>query len=201
MRTTDEILATAVCARIFPSVGVARLGNSDEWFVGPESPGHAPRPDGTFKDAAGWVKKQAARFRIYAFDADDRAIAEVTTQAATIEWTVHLANKKASFREFKGRYVARPKLRNGNTQPKRPPDQRTALIVDPGPRTISGADQGGDAFRFDNGTIGPMKAPGAVAGAPGAAATAQVVVPLGELRTDPAGRLLVLAAAGQSGSL
>src|SRR5262245_63766260 len=123
MRTTDEILATAVCARIFPSVGVARLGNSAEWFVGPESPGHAPRLDGTFKDAAGWVKKQAARFRIYAFDADDRAIAEVTGEAARIEWTVHLANKKASFREFKGRYVPHPKLRNQHTQGDRQPDE------------------------------------------------------------------------------
>ncbi len=199
--TPDELLATAVCARIYPSVGVARLGNSPEWFIGPEAPGHAPHPDGTFKDAAGWIKRQAARFRIYAFDADDRAIAEITAADATIEWTVHLANKKASFREFKGRYVPDPRLRNRHTQGDLPPDDRTALIVDPGPRTISGVDRGGEEFRFDSGTIGPMKAPGAVEGAPGASATARVVVPLGEVRTDEAGRLLVLAAAGQSGSV
>jgi hypothetical protein len=202
MSDVNEQLAGAVCARIFPSIGVARLGNSPEWFVGPEAPGHGPNPAGTFKDAAGWVKRQAARFRVYAYDADDQVVAEITADDATITWTVHLANKKASFHEFKGRYVHDPPLRNAHTQCDLAPDDRTALIIDPGARVINGRNvAGGSANTFDTGTIGPMTAPGTVAGAPGASTTAELVVPLGEVRTDHAGRLLVLAAAGQSGSV
>lgn len=53
--------------KIFPPIGIARVGNSpDEFFYGPEVPGRAPAPDGGFKDREGRVKRQAARFRIYA---------------------------------------------------------------------------------------------------------------------------------------
>ena len=45
-------------------------------------------------------------------DADGHVIAEMTAANATITWTVHLANKKASFRQFKGRYFPEPPLRN-----------------------------------------------------------------------------------------
>jgi hypothetical protein len=190
-------LAAAVRCAIFPSIGVARLGNSPEWFVGPEAPGHGPRPEGgTFKDAAGWVKRQAARFRIYAYGPDGDVLGEVTAANASIVWTVHLANKKASFRQFKGRYFPDPPLRNPQT-----PD-RSSLIIDPGPRRISGVDAGGAAeHRFDTGGIGPLNAPTPQGPSPTPAMTARVVVPLGELRTDHLGRLLVLAAEGSSGSV
>ena len=50
--------------RIYPSIGVARLGDSlDQFFVGPEAPGCPPNPDGGFKDPEGRIKRQAARFR------------------------------------------------------------------------------------------------------------------------------------------
>jgi L-Lysine epsilon oxidase N-terminal/L-lysine epsilon oxidase C-terminal domain len=199
----DDPLAAAVRCAIFPSIGVARLGNSPEWFVGPEAPGHGPRPEGgTFKDAAGWVKRQAARFRIYAFGSDGRVLGEVTAANASITWTVHLANKKASFRQFKGRYFRDPPLRNPQTESDRQPDDRASLIIDPGPRQISGVDAGGDAeHRFDSGGIGPLVAPSPKGPSPASAMTARVIVPLGELRTDHLGRLLVLAANGSSGSV
>ena len=69
----------AIVYRIHPAIGVARLGNHEtSFFVGPEGPGSAgveidtggvERPlDGYKKD--GRVKRQAARFRVFAYDQD-----------------------------------------------------------------------------------------------------------------------------------
>src|SRR5947209_16937421 len=101
-------------------MGIARLGNSpDEFFIGPEAPGHAPKPEGGFKDLHRRVKRQAARFRIYAYDSTGKVVQELTAADADITWTVHLANKKASWHEFHGRYYPQrhpdhpvPPLRN-----------------------------------------------------------------------------------------
>jgi hypothetical protein len=53
--------------RIHPAIGVARIGNSDQFFIGPELPGVPGNWDGAgkrflpFKDAQGRVLKQALR--------------------------------------------------------------------------------------------------------------------------------------------
>ncbi|MDN2715009.1 LodA/GoxA family CTQ-dependent oxidase [Janthinobacterium sp. SUN120] len=79
--------------RIHPAIGIARVGNSEEYYLGPESLAGMPLDgqDGTgglpirpgtedttiasteLRDASGKLKRQAARFRIYqyAFDAAD----------------------------------------------------------------------------------------------------------------------------------
>ncbi|WP_215407789.1 LodA/GoxA family CTQ-dependent oxidase [Janthinobacterium sp. JC611] len=79
--------------RIHPAIGIARVGNSEEYYLGPESLAGMPLDgqDGTgglpirpgtedttiasneLRDAGGKLKRQAARFRIYqyAFDAAD----------------------------------------------------------------------------------------------------------------------------------
>jgi hypothetical protein len=47
--------------RIYPPIGIARVGNSvdkDGWFYGPEAPGRFDEPTGGFKDAQGAVKRQ-----------------------------------------------------------------------------------------------------------------------------------------------
>src|SRR5947208_10497331 len=95
--------------KIHPAIGIARLGNSTEHFVGPEVPGVPARPDGDgkFRDANGRIKRQAARYRIYEYDDAQPAAEpkEVTVHSADvqqIEWTVHLANKKAAWFEFAG---------------------------------------------------------------------------------------------------
>jgi hypothetical protein len=58
---------------IYPGVGIARVGNSDISFVGPTKP-HTPvfpgekgefREKGAFRDKAGRIKKQAAKFALY----------------------------------------------------------------------------------------------------------------------------------------
>jgi hypothetical protein len=176
--------------RIHPGVGIARAGDSEEdFFVGPEAPGWRPAPDGGYKDAAGRVKRQAARFRIFEYGADGRAIREVTAFDARIEWTVHLANKKAAWFDFVGRYKwedpAKRALRNpaiqGGPEYLADPDLRTELIVDPGERSLGGAHRGPVAFDT-----------GAFQGRP---------VHLGELRTDSRGALLVLGGHGKSESV
>ena len=103
--------------RIHPGIGIARLGNSlKEFFIGPEAPGEVANAGRTFKDASGRVKRQAARFRIYAFDAAGNAIDEVTLTDAKIEWQVHLANKKGAWFKFLGRFRSQKVLRNGAIQ-------------------------------------------------------------------------------------
>ena len=113
----------ATVFKIHPAIGIARVGNSpDEFFIGPERIGEQPDPQDGFKDAQCRVKRQAARFRIYAHH-DDGAVEEITDAEADITWTVHLVNKKAA---NPGR---------GNTE------SAGDLTIDPGPRTLNGPDQ------------------------------------------------------------
>ena len=76
--------------KIFPTIGIARVGNSlerDGFFIGPEGiapPG--PSDERRFTDAAGAVLRQAARFRVYGFDAKDAVIGEPLVQPAYDEF-------------------------------------------------------------------------------------------------------------------
>ena len=118
-----------ISVRIHPAIGVARLGNSpDEFFIGPEKPREYPDPAGGFKDAQCRVKRQAARFRIFGYN-DDDTVEEITVDDAEITWTVHLSNKKAV-------------TRNSGSA--------ADLTIDPGPRSLDGANQ---IASFDNGQI------------------------------------------------
>lgn len=85
--------------RIYPGIGIARIGKHDEMFIGPESP--SLKSTGPFKKD-GKIKKQGARFRIYEFDVDEfgaeSVVREITVAEASIEWTVKLCNRKAASR-------------------------------------------------------------------------------------------------------
>jgi hypothetical protein len=170
---------------IHPGIGIARVGNSpDEYFIGPEAPGEVSRPDGGFKDDAGRIKRQAARFRIYGLNEAGEAVREITADEAEITWRVHVANRKAAWYRFLNAMDLGPKfakttaLRNSTVTGA----DRRKLVIDPGPRTISGRNIMGPQFLFDGGKF--MGGP----------------VPLGEVRTDGAGRLLVLGGFGSSAS-
>lgn len=118
--------------KIHPAIGIARVGNSpDDFFIGPERLGERPEPAGGFKDAQCRVKRQAARFRIYAHH-DDGTVEEIDKEHAHITWTVELANRKAA---FPGR---------GNS------GSVADLSVTPGPRSLDGPNE---RELFDNGTI------------------------------------------------
>jgi hypothetical protein len=159
--------------KIYPTIGIARLGNSPEYFIGPEIPGVRTPPAGGYKDSSCRIRRQAARFRIFAFDEMGALVKELTKDDATIVWTAHLANTKASWKRFAGT-VDDPALRNAGIA------DRASLEIDPGPRTLDGPNQ---AAGFNTGHFRGAE------------------VPLGEMQTDDAGRLLILGGFGSSASV
>jgi L-Lysine epsilon oxidase N-terminal/L-lysine epsilon oxidase C-terminal domain len=180
--------------RIHPALGIARVGNSPDSFVGPEVPGTFTPPAGGYKDSHCRVKRQACRFRLFAFDENGAFVQEITAADADVSWTVHLVNRKSAALKFKGGLASNPPP--DPTAPDPTPAQladpaiaalwrnatvvdRSELVIDPGPRTLTGPSQeaGFNTGRF----LGSL-------------------VPLGEMRTDEEGRLLVLGGFGRSGT-
>jgi hypothetical protein len=195
-------IQTDTLPKIHPAIGVARLGDStaagtDDVFVGPEIPGVSPQEP--FKDATGGVKRQAARFRIFEYDDANptdqgKEITAADSSVQSITWTVHLVNKKASWFAFQGTtgegpagYPASSPLRN----PQVVGDalRLKKLVIDPGPRTVSGTLQGAE-FRRGTGGAFAETFPDPVEG--------RSIDTLGEIRTDDAGRLFVLGGLGMS---
>jgi L-Lysine epsilon oxidase N-terminal/L-lysine epsilon oxidase C-terminal domain len=178
--------AVIVRAEIHPGIGVARIGDSEsEFYIGPEVVDPPAQPPAFYRDGAGALKREAARFRIYGYNASGGIVDELTSDNADIQWTVHLANKKAQWYQFQAALdipdaatMAVPR-RNATI----PFASRGQLAIDPGPRSISGKSvSGGKQHLFDTGKF------------------KNTVVPLGEIRTDAAGRLLVLGGTGNSAS-
>jgi L-Lysine epsilon oxidase N-terminal/L-lysine epsilon oxidase C-terminal domain len=164
---------------IHPAIGIARVGTSAASFVGPE-PG-VPAP-ATYRDAQGNLLRQAARFRVFrctrAADGTLRTATEVTAADAKVEWTVHLVNGKGAAEEFppvaarRSAAAGSPRLRNARHT------DRGALVVDPGPRTVSTP---GERATFDSGTF------------------LGTAVPLGDITCDDGGALVVAGGFGKSG--
>jgi hypothetical protein len=173
----------ATVYKIHPAIGVARLGNHETaFFIGSEGPGSlgveiqadgTERPLDGYKEA-GRIKRQAARFRVFAYDQDAagdlRLIGEVGPEAQ-VEWSVDLVNRKAAFSGEVG--PAGPR----NTDVV---DRSRLVIRGVRPVTVSGPGQKPEAVR------------GKFLGEE---------VYLGEVSTDDCGRLLVLGGRGKSGSV
>jgi hypothetical protein len=174
-----------VRAAIYPAIGIARLGNSEsEYFLAPEVTDPLPEPPGFYRDPTGALKRQAARFRVYGLNASGRAVTELTADNAEIRWLVHLANKKSAWYQFQ---IALDIPEAGSAPPSWLRNitiaDRRRLVIDPGARHISGCNAGGaPAYSFDTGTFLDAR------------------VYLGELRTDPQGRLIVFGGRGKSAS-
>ncbi len=167
--------------RIHPGIGIARIGNSAKFFIGPESP--LSSSNGPFKER-GRIKKQAARFRVYEFDVDgsgrETLVREVVeSQNATIQWHVHLANKKAASRTVP---VDNGQLRN-------PGYDQSKLMIE-GHDSISGSSTQNDDMVDEILFINTRSA----------AVEGRDEVKLGHLETDPQGRLLVIGGDGKSKS-
>ena len=193
--------------RIFPAIGIARVGNSaDKFYVCPEVYRGLPtdpvtdEPIGAdgLRDAQSAMARQAARFQILPVEPSGQPIA-ITTQehaALLVKWTTHLANKKASWYEFvvnEGEFGYAPthKLRNASVA------DRQSLMIDAGPREIEGANAGPIPFTAATapaGYKGVNFPPGKLK------PTGEAIETLGELRTDQYGRLLVLGGHGISGT-
>jgi hypothetical protein len=178
---------------IHPGIGIARIGNATgerDYFFGPEVPGTGPQSSDGFRNASGQIKRQAARFRIYATLKSGEVI-EVTANEATIEWRVELANLKAGWYRFTTamdlpRHLAVSATRRNPSIGTLDVDigylARAVLDIVPTQKTISGTNCSGAQFAFDDGRFFGKE------------------VYLGELRTDEVGRLIVLGGRGATGS-
>lgn len=140
--TGDDI----VKAVIYPSIGVARVGNAPSGYVvGPEvtnpkplaadsAPGKNP-----YRDAEGRLYPQAARFRIYGVNAGGAIVKELTApgSGAEIAWTVHLANKKAAWYAFEIALDI-PEAASADPSTLRNPEvtDRASLVLDAGAHTL-----------------------------------------------------------------
>ena len=224
--------------KIHPAIGSARVGNSAEYYLAPETPGVLPLDPNSgqpiyagpgvpgqsiFHDAAGALKKQAARFKVYAYDSTNPAdpgtrVAVGTTtvggKAVTgIEWTVYLANKKASWFQFQqltgsgqagdAGYLANNAANPGHANKALPYNpvrsnsslgltedpatlgdpRRQPLILDPGPRTVSGANAAPQDFSLAGQGLQPFD-----------------ITTLGRILTDADSNLIVLGGNGNSGT-
>ncbi len=182
MPSLDDI----VSCKIHPGIGIARVGNSQEgFFIGPEIPGVYEPPLGGYKDSGDpalgrppAVKRQAARFRIYGYDAQGNVVQELNAGQADVRWTVVLANKKAEWHKFNGS--------DGELAPSMMPRRnpkvadRSSLIIGASPATVSREVQTAELI----GTLWVARPPRSV--------------PLGEIRFESDGRLLVLGGFGKS---
>ncbi|KAM6493633.1 hypothetical protein JOM56_009994 [Amanita muscaria] len=199
---THISLTDIAYVEIFPPVGIARFGDSEnEYFLAPEVPGRTSPPAGIdkFRDSEQKIRRQAVRFRVYAYDENNNNLGEINSKVVigpaaqehyTLQWTVHVANKKAAHTAFQGRYAQPPvtSLRNPNVQPDLDLDKREKLIVDPKQQPIS---QDSTDFVNLKGTFqGSNK---------------QVTdindVYLGQLQVDQAGRLIFVPGTGNAKSV
>ena len=181
---TDEDSDCIVKAGIYPPIGVMRLGNSEnEFFIGPLVDNPAPKLDeNAYRDKTGALKRQAAQFRIYGFNAAGKAIKELTADNAKIEWHAHLANQKSSWYQFQialdipdAATAPLSMLRNIDVT------DRNSLIIDGGAQKISKANvKKGPVFK------GKFQ---------------EKEVYLGEMQTDEKGRLIMLGGRGVSENL
>ena len=158
--------------RIFPSIGIARLGEDEDFFLGPERPGNPPgelQSDGTvtpvtrFKDATRTrIRKQGARFHIFESNDGINWSPANLPATASVTWKVTLENKKAA--------VTRPA--SPPTAPMRPevPAGNQAMIIKGGTKEIAGPNATSTHF------VGPY-----ITTAPDGSAF-QVDVDLGQLR-------------------
>jgi hypothetical protein len=197
----DPVQATSVF-RIHPAIGIARMGNADPstFFIGPEVPGYGPLGEAPGTAAIqykvnGLIKPQAARFRVFEYRLQDGAwtphqeVTLATPGVSAIQWTVHLANRKASFHQFAGpagESTPSAGFRNATVT------NRQSLDIDFGARSISGASQPPVSFQAPAAAPYPLTCPLNYQGQP-------VINYLGQLRTDGSGRLVVIGGMGKAG--
>ena len=208
--------------RIHPAIGIARVGDSpDQFYLAPERTGGLPiacdaqgnaevgddgaeRETTVFKDAQGRILRQAARFQIFVYDDQTPEgrplelgdeIQGVTSHGKlkNIHWYAYLANKKASWYEFKELegehgYAKTHPLRNAAVTGS----ARQSLIIDPGPQEVDTLKKGSAAFSRGANPEQSQSFPPPLAPVP--------IDSLGELKTDDRGRLIVLGGHGASGS-
>ena len=173
-------MANKTVFRVHPSINFARIGSSTEFYLSPETSaglpldntattGGLPIKPGTesefitsndLRDAEGLLKRQAARFRLYAYELDGPDTYPCKSPAQEIVvgsrladgrvvkdivWTAHIANKKAAAYVVVNSQGVNayadgkvPQLRNqGVYGDINSPTRLSQLMIDPGPRSIA----------------------------------------------------------------
>ncbi|KWV59179.1 hypothetical protein AS026_29190 [Rhizobium altiplani] len=220
-------LAKVAYCKIYPPIGIARVGDStadDGYFFAAEGPdgfiegpeGSVPHDEFRYRDKTGKVKRQAARFRLYAFDNHDLCLGEITHAHGDIEWSAELANKKAAWFGFFGAEGARSAFRA--EEPPRAADGNPLAWRNERFGTLKREAGGPHGHRFvaDEKRASALEITGAVRSVSGPnkkhspeEASSEHLdfvgsfhhatsVYLGELATDAAGRLVVLGGRGIS---
>jgi hypothetical protein len=166
---------------IFPPIGIARIGNSPEYFLASEIPGVEPVPSDGYKDVEGRIKKQAVKFRVYAFDKDGNVLGEITSQDSKINWHVHVANVKSAWYEFNN---ALDLLQAGIPSQYRNSmaNNRAQLAIKPKPIEINGENVTDSSRSFGDGEFYGKK------------------VNLGRVETDNQGRVIFVPGNGDAES-
>ena len=179
--------STIVSAKIHPSIGIARVGNSTKeegFYIGPQVINPEPMPAGFYRDDTGALKREVAEFRVYGYNAQGEVVKEITAEDAELRWQVQLANHKPAWYNFElaldiPEAASAPKTTRRNAKI----EDRSSLSIKPGARKIHGVSKSGSKYLFDGGTF------------------CGVEVGLGELRTDEVGRLRVFGGHGKSASI
>lgn len=163
-----------VKVKVHPGVGIMRVGNSvDAFYIGPEVPGALPPSGISLRDGSGAIARQAARFRLFGYDAAGKVVGEVTAADATLDWRVHLANRKAAWYKFTKAMDIPEATSMGRRNSAVSGAARSGLVADAGLHSTT------------EGT--PLALHATAMG---------VTLQLGELLTDTGGRLIVLPGRG-----
>ncbi|KAG8948084.1 hypothetical protein FRC03_000844 [Tulasnella sp. 419] len=92
MSTNSMALNSISFLAIYPPVGVARLGESEEFIL--QSSNNGSSKD---SDSNGALKHQAALFKVLAYDSEGQVIGEVNKDNGfELTWTAKVANTKAA---------------------------------------------------------------------------------------------------------
>lgn len=108
--------------RIYPSIGIARMGNGpakkDQVIFSPEVPwANLYETDLDYLTEEGQLKKQAQRFYIYECDRSGRPARQIDPKDFEIKWTVEVANKKPFWYDFNNSLDLSVLSKNQNLSP------------------------------------------------------------------------------------
>jgi hypothetical protein len=244
--------------RVHPAIGFARVGNSPDFYLAPETAAAMPLAGKRYtggipinattdepirsselRDAQGRLVRTAARFRIYAYPcagagtwpapaAEEICVGSVVDgrRVVDIVWQVHLANKKANHYVLENPDIGDRDLlihgyAHGNLPPLRNLDRGInaselsrlrSLVIDPGPRALLASEKTRRAFdRTDPASYYDAAAGGICTIEHYPKSFPQDHFPLynpwgeidtlGELSTDPQGRLIVAGGYGRASAI
>ena len=175
----SDILKVAV----YPPLGIARVGNADgpeDYFLASDLVGGTPASAADMRDDTGRIKRQAVRFRVYAHLKSGDVRELTLDDGAQIRWRVTVANLKAGWYEFNnaldlpdGAAIACAKRNAGTVS------GRSRLDITPPQLSIAGRSQPGQDHILEGQFFHHR-------------------IYLGELRTDPQGRLIFLGGHGRA---